>query len=149
MSIFDTIKNAIFGNDAKADEAHPTTTAPSTAPASGSAATEPSPTATPEPGLTAPYAAAPQATNAGDVDVAKVLDEAAAKSGQTLDWRHSIVDLLKALGIDSSLSNRQELGGELGYHGDKHDSASLNVWLHKQVLEKLKANGGKVPAELA
>ena len=70
-------------------------------------------------------------------------------SGQKLNWKTSIVDLMKALGLDSSLSNRKELAQELGYTGDMNDSAAMNVWLHKQVIAKLKANGGKVPADLA
>ena len=72
----------------------------------------------------------------------------AAKSSETLDWKHSIVDMLKLLGLDSSLAARQELAKELNYSGDAHDSASMNVWLHKQVMQKLAANGGKVPDAL-
>jgi hypothetical protein len=72
----------------------------------------------------------------------------ASKAGQTLDWRHSIVDLMKLLGLDSSLAARKELAQELGYTGDTNDSASMNIWLHKQVMTKLAENGGKVPAEL-
>jgi hypothetical protein len=93
----------------------------------------------------APKAAPAAASN---VDVAAILDAAVAKAGQKLDWRKSIVDLLKALGIDSSLSARKELATELGYSGDKGDSAAMNIWLHKQVLQKLAANGGAVPADL-
>lgn len=98
----------------------------------------------------APAPAAPKAAPAAasDVDVAAILDAAVAKAGQKLDWRKSIVDLLKALGIDSSLSARKELATELGYSGDKGDSAAMNIWLHKQVLQKLAANGGAVPADL-
>ncbi|GLK79297.1 DUF3597 domain-containing protein [Methylopila turkensis] len=129
MGIFDTIKEAIFGK-AKADEA-------STAPAA------------PAPTEAAPAPQAGQPAAAGSVDVAAVLDDAVAKSGQKLNWRTSIVDLMKALGLDSSLSHRQELAKELGYTGDASDSATLNIWLHKQVIAKLKANGGKVPADLA
>lgn len=78
-----------------------------------------------------------------------VLDNAVSKSGQQLNWRTSIVDLMKALGLDSSLSSRKELAQELGYTGDTNDSATMNMWLHKQVIQKLKDNGGKVPADLA
>ncbi|MFK4810271.1 DUF3597 domain-containing protein [Devosia sp. ZW T5_3] len=85
---------------------------------------------------------------ASDVDVAAILDAAVAKSGQKLDWRKSIVDLLKALGLDSSLSARKKLAAELAYTGDTDDSAKMNIWLHKQVLQKLAANGGTVPADL-
>lgn len=77
-----------------------------------------------------------------------ILDNAVAKSGQKLDWKHSIVDLLKALNLDSSLTARKELATELGYSGDESDSAAMNVWLHKAVIKKLSENGGKVPADL-
>ncbi len=77
-----------------------------------------------------------------------ILDAAVAKSGQKLNWKTSIVDLMKALGLDSSLEHRKELAKELGYTGDTGDSATMNVWLHKQVIQKLKDNGGKVPAGL-
>ncbi|MBI4046974.1 MAG: DUF3597 domain-containing protein, partial [Devosia nanyangense] len=73
---------------------------------------------------------------------------AVAKAGQKLDWRKSIVDLMKALGLDSSLAARKQLAAELGYKGDTGDSATMNIWLHKQVIQKLKDNGGKVPADL-
>lgn len=84
----------------------------------------------------------------GTVDVEKSLDEMAKKSSQELDWRHSIVDLMKLVGIDSSLSERRELADELGYDGDKGDTATMNIWLHKQVMKKLEENGGRVPREL-
>ncbi|MGH2341454.1 DUF3597 domain-containing protein [Segnochrobactraceae bacterium EtOH-i3] len=134
MSLFDKIKSAIFGS-AKAET-------PAAVPmeAAGGAAPE---TAT----AAAPAVAAPAAV-AGSVDVAAILDAAVAASGQTLDWRKSIVDLLKALKIDSSLSARKELASELGYRGDTQDSATMNIWLHKQVIAKLAANGGAVPADL-
>lgn len=90
-------------------------------------------------------AAAPAAA---EVDVAAILDAAVAASGQKLNWKTSIVDLLKALDIDSSLTARKELADELGYTGDKSDSATMNIWLHKQVIAQLKANGGKVPDSL-
>jgi hypothetical protein len=82
------------------------------------------------------------------VDVAVILDGLAAKSSEKLDWKHSIVDLMKLVGMDSSLSARRQLATELHYTGDQNDSATMNIWLHKQVLQKLAANGGKVPAEL-
>jgi hypothetical protein len=82
------------------------------------------------------------------VDVAVILDGLAAKSSEKLDWKHSIVDLMKLVGMDSSLSARKQLATELHYTGDQNDSATMNIWLHKQVLQKLAANGGKVPAEL-
>jgi hypothetical protein len=83
-----------------------------------------------------------------EVDVEQVLNNMSQASGQTLNWRTSIVDLLKLLGLDSSLQARKELASELGYNGDTNDSASMNIWLHRQVMNKLAANGGKVPADL-
>jgi hypothetical protein len=77
-----------------------------------------------------------------------VLDDLAADNPQKLDWRHSIVDLMKLVGMESSLSERKELADELGFTGDKGDSATMNIWLHKQVIKKLSENGGKAPAEL-
>ena len=82
------------------------------------------------------------------VDVAPILDKAVAAKGEKLEWRTSIVDLMKALDIDSSLAARKELAKELGYTGDTNDSASMNIWLHKQVMTKLAANGGKLPPEI-
>ena len=82
------------------------------------------------------------------MDVAAIVDKAAAHKGEKLEWRTSIVDLMKALDIDSSLAARKELAKELGYTGDTNDSASMNVWLHKQVMSKLAANGGKLPPEI-
>ncbi len=83
-----------------------------------------------------------------EVDVAAVLDKMAAAHGEKLDWKHSIVDLLKLVGMDSSLADRKELAAELKYTGDTSDSAKMNVWLHKEVMRKLAENGGKVPADL-
>ena len=132
MSIFGKIMGAIFGSHASA------TPAGSGAAPAGSAAA-PSGTGS---------AAAPAAPM-GSVDVAAIVDKAAAaKKGEKLEWRTSIVDLMKALKIDSSLAARKELAKELGYTGDTHDSATMNVWLHKQVMAKLAANGGKLPPEI-
>ena len=136
MSFFDKIKNAIFGKA----EAAPQTSAPA-----GTPSTTASPTAA-SPAAPAPTAAAP--APAGNVDVASILDAAVKKNGQKLDWKRSIVDLLKALDLDSSLTARKELAGELGYNGDTSDSATMNIWLHKAVIKKLSENGGKVPADL-
>jgi hypothetical protein len=82
------------------------------------------------------------------VDVEKVVSEYASKKKEKLDWKKSIVDLMKVLDLDSSLKNRQELAKELGYTGDFNDSAKMNIWLHKQVMTKLAENGGKVPDSL-
>lgn len=129
MSIFSRIKDAIFGSSAKA------------APA-------PTPSAAPKPTATAAPKPAPAPTPAAPVDVEAVLQGLAANQKQQLNWRTSIVDLMKLLGLDSSLENRKELARELGYKGDTNDSATMNVWLHKQVMTQLAAHGGKVPAEL-
>ena len=97
---------------------------------------------------TGPAATPADSAPAEPVDVAAVLNELAKKNSEDLDWKKSIVDLMKLVGMDSSLSARKELADELGYKGDKSDSAAMNVWLHKEVLKKLAANGGKVPQEL-
>jgi hypothetical protein len=101
--------------------------------------------ATPGAGLNAPGAATASAT---PVDVGAILDGMAAKNPEKLDWRHSIVDLMKLIGMDSSLAERKELAAELKYPGDTNDSAKMNMWLHKEVMRKLAENGGKVPADL-
>jgi Domain of unknown function (DUF3597) len=131
MSIFGKIMGAIFGSHASA------TPAGSGAAPAGSAAA-PSGTGS---------AAAPAAPM-GSVDVAAIVDKAAASKGEKLAWRTSIVDLMKALDIDSSLTARKELAHELGYTGDTNDSATMNIWLHKQVMAKLAANGGKLPPDI-
>ena len=82
------------------------------------------------------------------VDVVGVLDALKDKAKQELDWKRSIVDLMKLLSMDSSLAARKELAKELHYNGDTSDSASMNVWLHKQIMKKLAENGGKLPDEL-
>jgi hypothetical protein len=134
MSIFGKIMGAIFGTKASAT------------PASGGAATS---GATPASGGTATSAGSSSApATAQTVDVASIVDKAAAAKGEKLEWRTSIVDLMKALDIDSSLTARKELAKELGYTGDSNDSASMNIWLHKQVMTKLAANGGKLPPEI-
>jgi len=121
MSIFGKIMSAIFGTKADAAAAGSGTAAGS----GGSSAT---------PGAT--------------VDVAPILDAAVKAKGEKLEWRTSIVDLMKALDIDSSFTARKELAKELGYTGDSSDSASMNIWLHKQVMTKFAANGGKLPPEI-
>jgi hypothetical protein len=123
MSIFGTIMSAIFG--------HAKAATPGAAP--GSAA-----------GGATPPASAPMS----NVDVEAVLTKLASENKEKLDWRKSIVDLMKLLNLDSGLGARKELAKELGYTGDMNDSASMNIWLHKQVMQKLAANGGKVPADL-
>ena len=121
-------------------------------PGSHPAAQGPAPTApaAPTAAPAAPTAAAPAPAAApmAEVDVEAVLSGMQASAGQPLNWRTSIVDLLKLLGLDSSLQSRKELAAELHYTGDTNDSASMNIWLHRQVMNKLAANGGKVPADL-
>jgi hypothetical protein len=121
MSIFGKIMSAIFGTKADA------------APAGGGTGTG---------------SGGSSAAPAGTVDVAPILDAAVKAKGEKLEWRTSIVDLMKALNIDSSFTARKELAKELGYTGDSNDSASMNIWLHKQVMTKLAANGGKLPPEI-
>jgi Domain of unknown function (DUF3597) len=133
MSIFGKIMSAIFGHSAGA-------TPPSSGTASAGAAAGG--------GTSAASSAASSAAPAQSVDVAPILDKAVAAHEEKLEWRTSIVDLMKALDIDSSLAARKELAKELGYTGDTNDSASMNVWLHKQVMAKLAANGGKLPPEI-
>jgi len=87
-------------------------------------------------------------TTAAPVDVAAILDAAVKSKGQKLDWRNSIVDMMKALDLDSSLSARKQLAAELNYTGDTNDSAKMNIWLHKMLMKALAENGGKIPAEL-
>lgn len=129
MSIFGKIMGAIFGSKAAA------------APASGGTA--------PSPGASAgSSASAAGSAPAQSVDVAAILDKAVAAKKEKLQWRTSIVDLMKALDVDSSFAARKELATELGYTGDSNDSASMNIWLHKQMMAKLAANGGKLPSDI-
>ena len=132
---------------------HAPATAVATAPAVAGApaaqptvATQPTTTAAPAPAA-APMPSAPKPAPP-TVDIAAVMEGLAAKNAEKLDWKRSIVDLMKLVGMDSSLSARKELATELHYAGDMNDSASMNVWLHKEVLRKLAENGGEVPAEL-
>jgi Domain of unknown function (DUF3597) len=88
------------------------------------------------------------ASAAGAVDVGATLDRLAASNKEKLDWKRSIVDLMKLVGMDSSISARKTLAADLKYTGDTNDSATMNMWLHKEVMKKLAENGGKVPADL-
>ena len=132
MSILGSIVSAIFHH---ASAAPAPQTAPSAAPSSPGAAP-----------ASPPSAPAPQSGAA--VDVEAVLTKLAAQNKEHLDWRKSIVDLMKLLKLDSSLAARKTLADELHYTGDKNDSATMNVWLHQEVMEKLAENGGKVPDSL-
>lgn len=132
MSIFGMIKDAIWGK-AAAKAAPAPSAAPTAAPAPNAA---PAATTTPAPAAIVP------------VDVPALLDEIALHHGEKLNWRTSIVDLMKLIGLDSSLTNRKELAEELDYPGEKDGSAEMNIWLHKQVMRKLAENGGTIPEEL-
>ncbi|MEW6021650.1 MAG: DUF3597 domain-containing protein [Pseudomonadota bacterium] len=129
----------------------PQKSAPASAPAPSAQPSAPAPAQpqaqAPAPAAPAP-AAAPAAAPAQQVDVEEILNAKLKASGQQLNWRTSIVDLMKLLDLDSSLAARKELAAELHYSGDTSDSASMNIWLHKQVMKKLAENGGKVPADL-
>jgi hypothetical protein len=134
MSIFGSIMSKIFGeHEAAAAMSSPQS---ASAPTSGSASAN---------GSTGNTAAA---TPAQLVDVEAVLADLASQNPQQLNWRTSIVDLMKLLNLDSSITARKELAQELHYTGDTNDSASMNTWLHKQVMQKLAENGGKVPNDL-
>ncbi|MET3582608.1 hypothetical protein ABID19_005670 [Mesorhizobium robiniae] len=149
MGIFDKIKGAIFGSAVAAE-------LPAAAPASPSASIT-APEVTPTvitgsgPVVDTTAAAAPSAPGASSTapDVAAILNKAVAAKGQKLNWKSSIVDLMKALDIDSSLAARKELARDLNYTGDMSDSATMNVWLHGALMKKLAENGGKIPSDLA
>lgn len=146
MGIFSSIKEKIFGK-AEEEKASPTVIAETAKPVTADVAASPA-TSNSEVLADSSAQQTAAATPAEAVDVAAVLDAAVKKSGQKLDWRRSIVDLMKALGMDASLQERKELADELGYKGDKNDSATMNIWLHKALVKALSENGGKVPADL-
>jgi len=132
MGLFSGIMSKIFG--------HTPATKPQAAAPAESPAVTPAAAETPAIATTAPPPVV--------VDVTAVLDDLAAKHAEKLDWRHSIVDLMKLVGMDSGLASRKELAEDLHYPGDTADSAEMNLWLHREVIQKLAANGGKVPADL-
>lgn len=162
MSIFDTILSKIFGHhdtqeqgqaqapgQAQQATAQAATGGSQAAPAQTAAQPAQSASSQPAQAQTASQpGAASSAAPAQSVDVEAVLTRMAAGKGQTLNWRTSIVDLMKLLDLDSSLHARQQLAQELHYSGDMNDSAAMNVWLHKEVMRQLAANGGKVPDDL-
>ena len=133
MSIFGRILSKIFPSN------HPAV-AEANAPAAPTAA-QPNPAA-------AQSSPSPAAASAPQVDVEAVLNGMAQQSQQKLNWRTSIVDLMKLVGMDSGLGARKELAQELGYTGSTSDSAAMNIWLHKQVMKKIADNGGKLPDDL-
>ncbi len=127
MSIFGTLLSKIVGHSARKEAAKENKAAAATS-------TPFTPTAT--------------ATAPAEVDIMSVLEDLSANSKQKLDWKNSIVDLMKLVGMESSLAERKALATELGYTGDMSDSASMNIWLHAQVMKKMSENGGKVPANM-
>ena len=139
MGMFANLMSKVFGHAPAAPTT--TTSAPVATPAPGAA--------TPTPGTPVSEqvihlaAVAPVA-----VDVTAILDGLAAKNAEKLDWKKSIVDLMTLVGMDSSRTARKELAHDLHYTGDTSDSATMNVWLHKEVIKQLAANGGAVPKEL-
>ncbi len=131
MSILGNILGKIFNRDKPAPGAPP----------------QPAPTATPvQPPITTAAAVAPQPVE--PVDVAGILDFKNSVRDEKLNWQTSIVDLMKLLGMESSLAERKALADELGYTGDTSDSATMNIWLHKQVIQKIVDNGGQLPRDM-
>jgi hypothetical protein len=133
MKLFNDLMGRIFGHKPKAK-------------ATAGAAPAAAPTIRPAAAPATPAAAAAAAP--APVDVEAMLADMAEDAGQALNWKTSIVDLMKLVGMDSSLANRKELAAELGYPGDMGDSAAMNIWLHKAVMKALASNGGKVPAAM-
>ncbi len=145
--LWDKITDASRAAVGKSTPAKPAgaTAAPSSAPVTHAApmpSAAPIPSAVPAPGGTMP------ATPSAPVDVEAIMTNLDAQHGGKSNWRYSIVDLMSLLGMEHSLADRKELARELGYTGDMNDSASMNIWLHKQVMKRMAANGGKVPADL-
>jgi len=134
MGLFNNLMSKIFGHATSA-----TATAPGAQTQSATA---------PEQQAQAPAAPAAAVAPPPVVDVTAILNDLSKKNPEKLDWKRSIVDLMKLVGMDSSFAARKQLAEELHYNGDPNDSASMNIWLHKEVLRKLAANGGKVPQEL-
>jgi 3-oxoacyl-ACP reductase-like protein len=147
MSIFGKLVSAIFGSSHAAEPApttwSPTTTKPS---APGAPASPASPAAPANP----PVAGAPAATGKpmSRPELEELIKKNASAQHEDLNWRESIVDLMKLFKLDSSLGARKELAKELGYTGALDGSAEMNVWLHRQVMTKLAETGGKVPEHL-
>ncbi len=152
MGLFHTLMTKIFSHASSVPVATSTTgaPAPASAPATAGSSTPamPAPTAAGQPSSSTAPAMPAAAAPAQQVDLAAVLDQLAAKNSEKLDWKHSIVDLMKLVGMDSSLSARKELAQDLHYTGDTSDSAAMNTWLHTAVMKELAANGAKVPQDL-
>lgn len=143
MTILGSIMSSIFGGQAAPPPAPPSAQPSGERGETARSAAVVAPTPQPQP----PRPASP-APGRGQVDIAAVLNKLAEETDQNLDWRRSIVDLMKLLKLDSSLSARRKLARELSYAGDTKDSAAMNVWLHRQVMRKLSEHGGNVPPEL-
>ena len=142
MSIFGKLVSAIFGSS------HAPEPAPTSAPTSWSpSAPKPASPAAP---TSSPTAGAPAATGKpmSRAELEELIKKTASAQQEELNWRESIVDLMKLFKLDSSLGARKELAKELGYTGALDGSAEMNVWLHKQVMTKLAESGGKVPEHL-
>jgi 3-oxoacyl-ACP reductase-like protein len=138
MGLFNNLMSKIFGHaSSTVAAATPAQSAPAAQTQSAPAAATTASSATPAPTAVAE-----------PVDVAAILNDLAKKNPEKLDWKRSIVDLMKLVGMDSSFTARKQLAAELHYNGDPNDSAALNIWLHKEVMKKLAENGGKVPQEL-
>jgi len=154
MSILRNIFSKIFPSAHAANKnsnpqqsgAQPTT--PGTMQQPAGATQQPASGAQAAPGASQPTSGTAATANAQPVDVEAVLNEMQSRNTEKLNWKTSIVDLLKLLGLDSSLSARKELATELHYSGNMDDSAAMNIWLHKEVMRKLAENGGKVPEDL-
>ena len=134
MGLFNNLMSKIFG--------HATSAAATVPGAQTQSATAP------EQQTQAPAAPAAAVAPPPVVDVTAILNDLAKKNPEKLDWKKSIVDLMKLVGMDSSFTARKQLAAELHYSGDPNDSAAMNIWLHKEVMKKLAENGGKVPPEL-
>jgi hypothetical protein len=150
MSILGKIFGRVFphANAGQATVATPSAPQPTNAQAQARPAAQPQPAPQAAP-QSAPQQGAPAtAATMERVDIEKELDGLAANNPQKLNWRTSIVDLMKLVGMESTLQERKELADELGYSGDKGDTAKMNMWLHKEVLRRMEQNGGKVPANL-
>ena len=138
MGLFNNLMSKIFGHaSSTVAAATPTQSMPAAQTQSAPAAAATASSATPAPTAVAE-----------PVDVAAILNDLAKKNPEKLDWKRSIVDLMKLVGMDSSFAARKQLAAELHYSGDPNDSAAMNIWLHKEVMKKLAENGGKVPQEL-
>jgi hypothetical protein len=134
MGLFQDLMNKIFHSPTGSSTAAPASGAPGATSAASQTVSTPTTSANPQ--------------RITEIDVAAILDKRASENKQKLDWKHSIVDLMKLVGMDSSLSARRDLAADLKYSGDTSDSATMNMWLHKEVMKKLAENGGKVPQEL-